>query len=224
MAKVLSDFNKIDGFNGIYSATKGTLRCTAVRLADKSLCLFSPVLGLTEESIEDLTKLGNISYILAPNHYHNKGITEYAAAFPNATVVAPERAIPRLEKVTGIEYQTLTTLKEVLPNHISMIHTQGLKTGEIWLSVKGTNENAWLVVDAFCTMKDNAKKPESDTPQILGTFPKMGVQDRKLYLTWALDQIHQDQPTLILPCHGSAIKSAQLPTKLKTLMKETFSD
>jgi hypothetical protein len=224
MAKTLSHFMDTDGFAGIYSATKGTLRCTAIKLADGSLCLFSPVLGLTEQVIEKLALLGDVSFILAPNHYHNKGVAEYADAFPKAALVAPGPAIPRIEKVTGISFQTLTALEEKLPNNISIIHTQGLKTGEVWLKVENENKNAWVVVDAFCTMKDNAKKTESDTPQILGTFPKMGVQDRKLYLPWALEQITQDQPSLILPCHGSTIKSAHLPAKLTVLMNETFSD
>jgi hypothetical protein len=224
MTKTLSDFIEVDGYDGIYSATKGTLRCTAIRLADRSICLFSPVPGLTQQVIEMLSSIGEVSYILAPNHYHNKGIAEYADAFPKATIVAPDSAIPRLKKVTNIEFQTLATLQESLSNSISIIYTQGLKTGEIWLKVEGKKGTAWVVVDAFCTMKDNAKKPVSDTPQILGTFPRMGVQDHTLYRPWVLNQIERDQPTLILPCHGSEIKSAQLPTKLTVLVNETFSN
>lgn len=222
MATVLSNFVEIDHSSRIYCATKGTLRCTAIKLADNSLCLFSPVLGLTEQVIEKVKQLGDVSFILAPNHYHNKGVAEYVEAFPKAIITAPELAIPRLEKVTKIAFETLTRFKEKLPEDISIIHTEGLKTGEIWLRVKAKESIIWIVVDAFCTMKDNTKKPESDTPQILGTFPKMGVQDPAAYRQWVLEQIQRDKPTLILPCHGSAIKSAQLPSKLTTLMNRVF--
>ncbi len=218
----MSKFVEYPGLTGIYSATKGTLRCTAIKLRGGSLCLFSPVLGLTDEVKNSLAELGDVSYLLAPNHYHNKGLSEYVDAFPQASLLAPDEAIPRLHKITGLEFQDLAYFEKSLPAHISVINTSGLKTGEIWLRVQQNNSNAWLVVDAFCTMKENAKKSVSDRPQILGTFPRMGVDDVHSYLPWVYKQIDHDKPTLILPCHGSAIESPQLPTKLKQLVRETF--
>jgi hypothetical protein len=224
MSKHLTEFSKVEGLNNTFIATKGKLRCTALRLTNDSICLFSPIAGLSEQALASLKGLGEVSFILAPNHYHNKGLIEYSKNFPKASIIAPDLAIPRLEKVTGIRFQTLIALNKVLPAHVSIIHTKGLKTGEIWLKIKGDVGNAWLVVDAFCAKEGVLKKAESDTPSLLGTFPKFGVENSQIYLQWASEQILKDDPILVLPCHGPIMKSPQLPKKLTELIHDTFGD
>ncbi len=220
MTTGLTAFEEIDGLQGIACATKGTLRCTAIRLKDDRLCLFSPVPSLSEPAKGSLNGLGDVQFLLAPNHYHNKGLTEYASAYPAAKLITSQAARPRLEKVTGCKFSDLGELLEVLPAHVTVLHPTGLKTGEIWLRVEGNGAVAWNVVDAFCTTKENSKAPVSETPELLGTFPKMGVADSQTYHQWVEQQLERDNVSMVIPCHGSIIKSDTLNGKLSTLMQQ----
>ena len=109
MSKALSAFTPIPHQSHIWSSQKGSLRCTALKLSDESLCLYSPVLGLNDEAYDSLAALGKVSFLLAPNHYHNKGLAEYAEAFPDAKLICSEHAKPRLEKQTRMTFGPLST-------------------------------------------------------------------------------------------------------------------
>ncbi len=222
MAKKLTKFEKLDGWDDIWCARGGTLRCTAMKLSDSSLCLFSPVQGLTQAGVDQLSDIGDVRFLLAPNHYHNKAIGEYTRAFPNARTIAPESAIERLTRVTGISFSNLDSLTPVLPRDASILVPDGLKTGEIWIRRKTEDRSVWIVVDAFCTQKKNAKEPVTDIPEVLGTFPKFGVSDAQVYQEWVQKQINIDHPTLIIPCHGSLIQSDELGLKLLAVMSSSF--
>ena len=222
MAKGLSEFEPVEGVPGISCARKGTLRCSAVSLKMGGVCLFSPVQGLGDAAHASLGGLGAVRFLLAPNHYHNKATAEYAAAFPDAELAAPEAAIPRLEKVTGHTFHRLDRLSAALPATITVLQPEGLKTGEIWLRVEGKGSMTWIVVDAFCTTKGNAKVTVTEAPELLGTFPKFGVADAGVYRSWVEQQLATDKPDTVIPCHGAIIRSAELPEKLRRLMADTF--
>lgn len=219
MSTKLSKFENIDGINGVFCATKGSLRCTAIQLKDQSLCLFSPVSGLNDEAVESLAAIGKVSYLLAPNHWHNKGLIEYGSTFSNSIFTASKAAMPRLEKLTKLNFQDLKTLSDLLPSHISILYPDGLKTGEIWLRIEYSNSIAWLVVDAFCSKNKKIKISVVDEPELLGPFPKMGVGNKDEYYEWAMNQLQKDKPTMVIPCHGSLISSKILTSKLEVLMK-----
>ena len=218
MTQSLSEFESLPGLSNIWCARRGTLRCTAVKLKGGGLMLFSPVLGLTASGREQLSSLGKVQFLLAPNHYHNKAMAEYAHAFPEASIVAPPDAQERLTRVTGLEFDDLTGLRRVLPQHVKLLVPQGLKTGECWLRVKTQTGIAWVVVDAFYARANNQKALEVAVPEMLGTFPKMGIADKQTYGAWVQAQIERDQPTIVVPCHGSLIRSALLPKRLAALV------
>ncbi len=222
MAAELSTFVKLDSVDGIFVAGNGKLQCTAIRLTDNSLCLFSPVSGIGKRAIESLEQLGHVSFLLAPNHYHNKALRQYVAAFPKANLCAPAYAILRLQKVTGLSFDRLDNLEGRLSNNMSLLEPQGLKTGEVWLRIAETDLIAWLVVDAFSGAA--AKKGETFTgsPDFLKTFPVYGVDDKLVYTTWALKQIRSDQPEIMIPCHGSSVRTKDLPKKLEEIIKSAF--
>ncbi len=222
MAKGLSEFEAVEGVPGISCARKGTLRCTAVSLKTGEICLFSPVQGLGDAARASLGGLGAVRFLFAPNHYHNKAIAEYAAAFPDAELVAPEAATPRLEKVTGHTFHGLGRLSATLPATMTLLHPEGLKTGEAWLRVEAEGSVTWVVVDAFCTTKGNAKVAVTETPELLGTFPKFGVADAGVYRRWVEERIAADKPDTVIPCHGAIIRSGELHASLRALIAKSF--
>jgi hypothetical protein len=214
MSKLLSAFAALDDFSGLYCAERGPLRCTAIRLRTGGLCLFSPVQGLGDTAIASLAALGEVEALLAPNHYHNKGLREYADAFPKSLICASDGAAPRLQRVTRMRFASLDKLRPLLPRTTKLVSPAGLKTGEVWASIRGTRARAWVVVDAFCG-NDYAGATE---PSLLATFPRFGVADRAIYVAWLERQIERDKPTVVVPCHGALVRSRRLAASIRHLV------
>ena len=218
MAAVLSSFEPVDGLDNVYTAQKATLRCTAIALRDGGVCLFSPVQGLGDAAKDSLSAIGRVTQLLAPNHYHNKGLAEYADAFPDAILCASAAAAPRLRKVTGLDPADLGNLKMTLPRNMKLIETDGLKTGEVWLRSSAGGRTTWFVVDAFSGPKAGKSGGVADAPEMLKTFPNFGVADRTVYAAWVAEQIDRDRPDTVVPCHGAIVRAPDLPKKLAALV------
>jgi hypothetical protein len=221
-SKSVGAFKPLDEITGVYVANKGGLRCSAFKLTDGSLCLFSPVLGLGDEALQSIKSIGTVSHLIAPNHYHNAGLAEYAKAFPAAKLNASPEAASRLAKVTGLNFEDLHNLKKVLPKSFSILEPKGLKTGEVWISSIGKLLKAWFVVDAIAGPKMSGKIERFDHPELLKTFPTYGVRDFAVYSGWFLEQLKADQPRLVVPCHGGLIAADNLPVTLRELHQKTF--
>ncbi len=195
-------FQKLSPFNNLYEATNGNLRSVALKLSSKSLCLVSHLANTSEEAWEELESVSEVKFIVAPNHYHNKGAKDATLRFPNAQFCAPTNAISRLEKVTGLSINALNDLEMQLPKNITIVEPVGLKTGEVWFCIEEGKNKALIVVDAFCGPKILKNKKENGTPQLLKTFPSYGVEDREKYQEWANNFISSYSPNVLIPCHG----------------------
>lgn len=217
MSNDLSAFAPIPDHPSIWSAQKGTLRSTALRLRDGSLCLYSPVLGLGEEAKASLATLGEVGYLLAPNHYHHKGLNEYANAFPKAKIVCSDNARPRLEKQTGLTFAGLERLKILLPDGCDIAEPTGLKTGEIWLVLSSKQGRLWIVCDSFKGPKGKVGHI-GRAVEMLGTFPTYGIKDKVAYAAWLRDRSAADEPSMIIPCHGSMVRSERLAMDVVSLL------
>ncbi len=222
MPRELSAFERLDGYDGLFMAHNGKLRCSAIALEDGQLCLFSPVQGLGQEARESLGEIGEVAFLLAPNHYHNKALREYAEAFPAARLCAPQGAIGRLEKITGLELENLEIVESSLMKTMDFVEPAGLKTGEAWLRCRNGASMAWFVVDAFCGPQIRKNQPSSDQPELLKTFPTYGTGDKAAYKAWAQKQISGDKPQALIPCHGAIVQAQDLPAKLEKLLDEAF--
>jgi hypothetical protein len=65
-----------------------TATMAALRLADESLLLYSPV-SMTAERRAAVAALGPVAHLYAPNMFHYRWLGEWAAAFPGARLHAP---------------------------------------------------------------------------------------------------------------------------------------
>jgi hypothetical protein len=54
----------------------------------------------------------------------------------------------------------------------------------------------------------------------LGTFPRCGVKDAGTYKTWATEFLTATGPSILLPCHGSPVKSVDLIAQLIDLVEK----
>lgn len=217
----IQPFSPVDGLDGVYIGRAGKLNCIAFRLQDGSLCLYSPVAGLETSERDSLAKLGGVSMMLAPNHYHNKGLAGHAKAFPNASLVCSESADPRLKKITGLMFDPIDTLRSQLANNQRILEPEGLKTGEVWVEVRTQSETAWIVTDAF-SARLHSPGVCAEAPNMLGTFPRYGVKDASVFKDWANRQLSNDRPTILLSCHGSPVNAPDLDVQLNDLLTDTL--
>lgn len=212
-----SSFIQIDGLDSVYVARRGKLSCVAFRLKTGDMCLYSPISGLGSVVANEMARLGHLSVLLAPNHYHNKGLQEHVALFPQATLVASAFAANRLKKVTGLDTSDLAVLRRVLPDTAQILEPEGLKTGEVWLQMQSGAEVAWIVTDAFSA--PHTKPGQfAENLTLLGTFPKYGIKDAEVYKAWVAEQISRHSPTLLIPCHGSPVRDPNMGTSLLHLL------
>jgi hypothetical protein len=211
-------FKAVSDFKQLKEVQRGSLRCISIKLRGGDICLYSPVRGLATAAAS-LVPPGRIRFLLAPNHYHNAGLTEHLRLYPRALLCASDAAALRLRFVTGLRPQGLDACAKALGPETSILQPAGLKTGEVWLKVRdnGNAHVAWVVTDAFCGPRKSSDSV-ADTPEILGTFPSFGIDDRTKYVTWVRQQLARDQPTTLIPCHGALIRDANLPEKLERLL------
>jgi hypothetical protein len=220
--KLLSAFAPLPEIAGVHVTTKGGLRCTAIELVDGGMCFFSPVSGLGDEGLRSLHGLGQVTHLLAPNHYHHLGLTEYVKAFPKALLCASSFAAQRLAKVTGLAFSGLNDLAKRLPKSMDLIEPPGLKTGEVWLRYRSKRLTAWVLVDALAGPKMSATRSRFARPDFLKTFPNFGVRDKIVYSAWFAEQVAADRPQMIVPCHGGIIAAGDLPAKLLSQHRNVF--
>lgn len=217
MSKDLSAFSRVDMHPSLWTAQKGNLRCTALKLRDGSLCLYSPVSGLSDRARKSLDEIGDVRFLLAPNHYHNKGLVEYAQTFPQASLVCSSRAEPRLKKQTGLSLSELDVLAPMLPDACSILEPDGLKTGETWWELVHSDQRIWVVTDAFAGPSGPVGLV-SDAISLLGTFPKFGIDDKENYSAWVSSRIADRPPSAIIPCHGALLECPDLAARISALL------
>ena len=172
---------------------------------------------MNDEAYESLAALGKVSFLLAPNHYHNKGLAEYAEAFPDAKLICSEHARPRLEKQTRMTFKPLSTIAPLLLDGCNMTEPEGLKTGEVWLTHETPNNHIWIVCDAFTGSKTKAGGI-SKKVELLGTFPTYGINDHQTYKTWVDEKLNTHPPATIVPCHGPIVQNESLVSDIKSLL------
>jgi hypothetical protein len=215
--KAVLEYEALSGVQGLTVARRDNGRMTAIQLKDGSLCLYSPVKGLEGIEIPD----GKVTHILAPNHYHNKGLVSFSAVYPRASICASKAASPRIKKLTGLTVKPLTSLTRKLPTGFDLMEPVGLKTGEVWVRFPVGRGVGWMVADSFSAKKMSATSNASTTsatPTLLGTFPSYAIADSATYVDWVAQMIERDKPQIVIPCHGQIIKGAGLPAKLSKLL------
>lgn len=74
-------------------------RMTIVRLSNGDLWVHSPV-HLSGSIKEQISSLGCVKYLIAPNHLHHLFLAEWIAAFPDALVYGTDEVIKKCQELT----------------------------------------------------------------------------------------------------------------------------
>jgi hypothetical protein len=76
-------------------------RMAIIRLADGRLVLHS-VIGLKEETLDELDRLGPVGYLVVPNGMHRTDAPRFHARYPGAEVLCPPGARTKVGKVVTV--------------------------------------------------------------------------------------------------------------------------
>ncbi len=100
-------------------------RMTVVRLPGGGLLLHSPI-PLNDALRREIDALGAVTHIVAPNHYHHLHAGTMAAAYPKATLHAPEglakkRKDLRIDALLGPTHADWSGVLEPIPIEGSML-------------------------------------------------------------------------------------------------------
>ncbi|MCP4286254.1 MAG: DUF4336 domain-containing protein [Gammaproteobacteria bacterium] len=79
-------------------------RMTIVRLPGNLLWLHSPV-AASVERMDDVDRLGNVKYVVAPNVLHHLFVCEWAKAYPQADLWGPSGLSGIWSDITGFGYR-----------------------------------------------------------------------------------------------------------------------
>ncbi|MBX3246319.1 MAG: hypothetical protein KF901_03975 [Myxococcales bacterium] len=187
--------------NGMYVA----------RLASGGLLVHSPT-RLGTELLEQLAGLGDVEVLFAPNHFHHLGLPAYRERFPQAAVVASERASARLRKKGHVGLAPIDAAAERLPPGARFLVPAGTKNGEAWLSLDVDGARTWIICDALFHETRPLKGARgvmlrwlSTAPGLCigATFDWLGLEDRAAFRAWLERTLDEERPARILPSHGT---------------------
>jgi len=206
-----------------YGAMKA--RMVVVGLGNEELLVISPGLPLDDAWFARMATWGTPRFLLAPNHFHNAGIAAWAARFPDATVVAHPRAIPRLRKqVKGVTFATLDVLERALPFGMHLLCPPMAKQGEVWLSLLTTAGRAWFVTDSVANERRLPGGPLGLFMRAVGWrtgvivnpfFKRLFVTDKRAFIAWAREQLAREKPKLFVPAHGGVVSGDDVITEIE---------
>lgn len=198
-------------------------RMAVIGIGDNNLLIISPGTGMSDAAWTRVTRWGAPRYLLAPNHFHNAGLARWHDRFPDATIVAHPRAIPRLrKKLPGRDIADLAAL-QTIPN-LRLFSPPGAKQGETLVAVNRPAGPAWFVTDALV---NESKLPGGATGlfmRLVGFrtglmtnpfFKRLFLADKPAYKQWLHAELDREPPTLFIPAHGDPITGPDLVARLR---------
>ncbi len=200
----------------------------ALRLKDGTSVVYNPTKNLPASAHEAILGVGRPSVLLAPNHYHNLGLPEFAERYPGVRCVCSETARPRLVRQTGLTFEGLPTLATQLPDAAAILAPPGTRNGEVFLTVEGDAGPVWIVCDAFFNVPKHPTGSIGFFTQLFGVtaglrigqpFKWIGLRDRAAYAQWILARLHETPPAVLIPSHGVPMQGPDLGARLIALVE-----
>lgn len=205
-----------------------TVGMLLVPVGEGQLLVYSPT-WLGERTWERVEAHGTPTILVAPNHYHHLSLRRYRERYPEAAVVASEQAIPRLVKQGHVGIEPVASVAARLPEGFHFLIPEGLKTGEVFLSLPGAGGRTWAVCDAFFNVPGPFKGWGSLPFRLLRTGPGLavgttfwwlGLQHTETYLGWLAKTLEAERPTQVLFSHGRPLQGEDLPERLTALARK----
>jgi hypothetical protein len=205
------------GFSGNGRATTFTFR------GADGLVVVSPARDLRSSEYDVLSEFGPVTALVANNAFHHLGQREWRAHFKDARSYAPARVVEKLDRKTqGLGFRPLSEL--ALSDQARCDDAPGFRFGETIVRVATPKGTVWFTGDLLTNI-GTVPNPLmrwlfslTDSAPGLKLF-RFGVpllvKDKRAVRTWALEQLANDPPAVIVPAHGKAIETAGLAAQAK---------
>ncbi len=219
---------------GQYIVPNFVSNSVVIKTSDSDIVVLSPGKTLLEAFPEAWRNEELCLHIIMPNSFHYMGVKTWQAAFPRHRLYASKGAIKRLVSQgvapSASEIIALETEQPPLPFNYSILFPPGHRGHDVWLKKydKDTQNSLWVTCDSFLNYQRMSNQPVAKAMQkLLGAAPglkmsqviKWFILDNKAaFKDWALKQIENDQPTLLIPSHGELLASDELASKLASLL------
>lgn len=204
---------------------KQRVRMAIFGLGGGALLVVSPGAPMTEADWEEVARMGTPRFLLAPNSFHNGGLAAWKARYPEAKVVAHERAQARLRKqVPGVEIEGLALLEAALPEGMRLVSPPMAKQGETWVSVRTKEGSAWFVTDALVNESRLPPGVVGIAARVIGfrtelmtnpIFKRIFLKDKAAYKAWVNLELDRDRPSLFVPSHGDVLRGVDVVDRLR---------
>jgi hypothetical protein len=215
-----------------------------IRASKSDLVVVSPGKALLDSLQEELEstdkstdkKTDVCMHIIMPNSFHYMGVKAWQETFPKHRLYASRGAIKTLvEKGVANSPEEITPLETEqppLPFNYSILFPPGHRGHDVWIKKfdKESEKSLWITCDSFLNYDRMSNQPVAKAMQkVLGAAPglKMSqvikwfiLDNKSAFKNWALKQIANDQPTVLIPSHGEVLESESLGQQLSTLLNE----
>lgn len=184
-----------------------------VGLGQGELLIHSPT-WIDENTLHHIEHLGTPRVLFAPNHYHHLHLARYRERFPGAVVTASRQAMLRLARKDHLGICPVNDL--ALPPGMKWIEPEGLRTGEVWISLRNAQGATWIVCDAFFNhvgplrigVESMFLRCTRAVPGLcLGdSFKVLAIADKARYRRCLDRLLEEERPTRIIFSHGDALE------------------
>lgn len=192
----------------------------------QELVVYSPT-KTSDDVFDRLDALGRVSTLIAPNHFHHLALPAFRARYPEARVLASERAIVRL---TSQGHRDLRAIERAsMPEGVSIHVAEGTRSGETFLSYTRAGKKTLVVCDAFFHVNTPVRgvigailHATATTPglKVGRTFKYMALSDARAYRRWAEQTIRAVAPERVLFSHGEPLERAGVTDALLRAIDE----
>jgi hypothetical protein len=199
-----------------YSWGPATANTLAVRLEDGSWLVVAPSVGSAGSVLEDLSKDGTVSALIAPNAYHYLGQRAWRRHFPRATSYAPAGALPRLSrKSPDVPYRPASELVESIHPRVTFLVPEGMKSPDMLVRVSAAGSTVWWMGDLFTNSTADDQNwllriiaPLAGSGMGYRRNSKPGlvyVRDPKAWLRSITNVLDAEPPSIVVPAHGNPV-------------------
>ena len=221
---------------GQYIVPNFVSNSVVIKTSESDIVVISPGASLIADCPKEWSKTGTTIHLVMPNSFHYMGIDAWREAFPQHKLYASQGAIKKLLKkgvvTNSDEIISLEKQQAPLPFNYSVLFPPGHRADDVWLKKydKGSQSSLWITCDSFLNYERMSNQPIARAMQkILGAAPglKMSqvvkwfiLDNKRAFKNWALKQIENDRPKILIPSHGEVLDSATLPAQLSALLSQ----
>lgn len=181
-----------------------------------------------ERTFAQVAAFGAPRFLFAPNHFHHLSLGRFAAAFPDASIVAGAKSVDRLRR---LGYRAARPIDATALRGVRALEAEGTRSGETILAFGPESAREWLVCDAFFAVSGPVTGLEGLALRLTGTVPGLRVgktfrvlalDDRRVYLRWLERMLDEERPTVLHVAHGETVRDADLASRLRDAARATL--